>query len=352
MFGNYISVTKLDVSSLASSAQSSALEELAKARAGQASNSAAQAQNNDQKAEAPNDVNAYIGAMRPRLGDGSDLIDINQLKSDAAADSFESQALKQEAIVNKGVYYPLNFGSASNGAAQAQNSGQDVDSRNTVQARIDQPRYGINVGPPKADILVDKLDSTATGSSVQIQDLTEKAQVKKAVPSYCAPTKPGDASNAAAQAQNSGQDIDSGNRVNITENLGGWMPSPYLPDPSVTRLTSTSTGENVQLQQAAQEALASGWRGDASSTLVEAQNNGQTVDSGNRVTIDVNDRVNTFQMAVAERLNSASEATNLQDQSATQKSVSDYFGSADNAGTQGQNSAQDAGSGNWVNVTL
>jgi len=297
-------------------------------------------------------VNAYIGAMRPRLGDGSDLIDINQLKSNAAADSFESQSLKQEAIVNKGVYYPLNFGDAVNGATQAQNSGQDVDSRNTVRARIDQPRYGINVGAPKADIIVDKLDSTAAGSSVQIQNLTEKAEVKKAVPSYCVPTKPGDASNVAAQAQNGGQDVDSGNYVNITENIGGYMPSPYVPDPSVTRLTSTSTGENVQLQQAAQEALTSGWAGDASSGLAEAQNNGQTVDSGNRVTIDVNDRVNTFQLAIADRLDSASEATNLQDQSATQTSISDYFGGADNAGTQGQNSAQDAGSGNWVNVTL
>jgi hypothetical protein len=358
MFGNYITVAKLDTTSIGNNAQSQALEELAEARAEQAKNNAAQAQNNTQKAEAPNDVNAYIGTLRPRLDDGHDLIDISELTAKAAAESFESQGLKQDAAVEEKLgYYPFpSAASATNTAAQAQNSGQDVDSRNAINARIDHPAWGLEWGAPKADILVDKLDSAGSGSSVQLQDLAQKADVKEMVASFCAPITLGEASNAGAQAANSGQTVDSGNHVNITEHIGGYMPALVFPDPSVTRLTTTSTGENVQAQKAAQEALTAvqgAWGGaDASNELAGAQNSTQDVNSGNWVNMNVNDRVSTFQSAIAERLSSASTGTNLQDQAGTQKAISAYFGDADNLGTQGQNSAQDIGSRNWVNIQM
>jgi hypothetical protein len=358
MFGNYITVAKLDTTSIANNAQSQALEELAQARAEQAKNNAAQAQNSAQNADAPNDVNAYISTLRPRLDEGYDLIDISELTARGAAESFESQALKQDAVVEEKLgYYPsLSTANATNTAAQAQNSGQNVGSRNTISARIDRPAWGLEWGAPKADIFVDKLDSAGSGSSVQLQDLAQKADVKDMVASFCAPISLGDASNTGAQAANSGQTVNSGNHVNITEYIGGYMPSIVFPDPSVTRLTSTSAGENVQAQKAAQEAQTAAqgaWGGaDASNQLAGAQNSTQGVNSGNWVNMNVNDRVSTFQSAIAERLSSGSTATNLQDQAGTQKAISAYFGDADNLGIQGQDSAQDVGSRNWLNILM
>lgn len=357
MLGNLISISKLDATTIASSAQSEALEQLAKSRESYASNTSTAAQNNAQSATAPNVVNAHISAARPSVGWGKDLIDIKQLNSQASADSYESQGLKQDAIVKSPVaYYPSkNLGAALNTASQAQNSGQGVDSSNRVNARVDRPGWGLNFGAPTADILVDKLDSVATGSSIQLQDIAENAHVKASGP-YCPPAYPsGDAVNTASQAANSGQDVTSVNRVDITENIGGRYIRPWNPDPSVTRLNSTGAGENVQVQSAAQDALseARSYPGTtAANTLGQAQNSGQDVDSRNVVNMDVNDRVNAFQTAIAKTLNSATTATNLQDQSGTQSAQSTYRGSALNDGAQAQNSGQDADSGNWVNVQL
>lgn len=226
-----------------------------------------------------------------------------------------------------------------------------------IRARIDQPGYGLNNGTPTAEIFVDKVDSAASGKNTQLQDVAQDALVKRAGPKpyFCPPIPPsGHASNLADGAQNSRQDVDSSNRIDVTENIGG-RPRPYRPDPSVTRLNSDATGDNLQAQSAAQQAItnARNYAGaNASNVLSQRQNSAQDVDSGNRVNMVINDRRNLSQLAIGDLFHSASTATNIQDQAGAQSAESAFRGSAINSSGQSQWSDQDAGSGNWLNIRM
>ncbi len=355
--GNFILVKNITASSLASNVQNEISDQLAKAREAKADNYGKQNSDSNQKAKAPNDINANIGFNRPRLPYSKDLIDISNITSTAAADSLQNQGQTQAAEVGSPKapsYFGNHYGSAHNGSWQTQNSVQDVDSYNNIRARIDLPRMRRQ---PGAEIFVNKITSTATGSNVQVQDLVQDALVKKtpAPRPYCPPLRHGgSATNVADQVQNSRQDIDSKNYIDVRENIGG-RPMPRRVDPSVTNIASTALGDNIQAQSAAQTALdaaRSTGGTHAGNRFWGSQSSDQDVDSANVVNITVNDRVNAAQEIIAKKIDSTAVATNLQDSSLTQSAESAYRGSASNSGVQGQWSGQDANSGNWINTRM
>ena len=365
MLGNLIHITKINASSLTSGVQNENLDQLAKGREGNARSIANQAQDSNQKSKAPNEINAHIGLRRPRLAHTKDIIDISKIKSVASADSLENQAVKSESKVGSPVapsrpWASALFGNAYNGAWQKQNSGQDVDSVNDINPRIDQPGRELHVSYfPTANIFVDDIDSDASGTNVQVQDLDQDATVEKnptPYPFYCPPARPGGhASNAGDQIAHNAQDINSKNFVDVIENIGRRPLSVQGLDPTVTNINSKATGDNIQAQSASQDALTEARNlagANASSRLFEEQTNDQKVDSANVINMRVNDRVNAFQVGLVKKVNADSTAANLQDSTAHQSAASEWRGAGSNKGEQTQWSGQTSDGGNWINVNM
>ncbi|MDP6353651.1 MAG: hypothetical protein QF473_01015 [Planctomycetota bacterium] len=369
--GNLITVSKFNAGSLASSVQNEALDQQAKAREAKADNYANQAQDSNQLAKGPNELLAVIGIDRPRHPYTSDIIDVTDFDSKAQADNFGSQKAAQEAEAGEPktdipfiVTLPdgstaSQLGSTNNGVWQHQGALQDVDSHNTVETRIDQPSNYYSVsGYPLAHTFVDNMNSQAGGTNVQLQDLSSKGKVG---PNYLNPWCPpartvgGDSINDGDQVASNGQKIKSTNYIDVVENIGIEGERYDQGDPKVTNLNSAAAGDNVQAQSAAQDAKTAARTlsgADARSSLFESQSNDQDVDSANAVNMRINDRLNFFQSAIAHDYNSASSASNLQDQTASQKSESVWRGAASNRAEQGQWNGQTANSGNWLNVSL
>ena len=209
---------------------------------------------------------------------------------------------------------------ARNANRQGQNNNQLTTTPNKIQARLtaDRPRLNGHV-----DILaIDGVGSDADSDSFEGQGLQQEA-------------------------------------------LGGLPNLPYGFSTSSTHGMGANKGEQVQRSRqgsdadnhvtAAQDAKTAARTlsgADARSSLFESQSNDQDVDSANAVNMRINDRLNFFQSAIAHDYNSASSASNLQDQTASQKSESVWRGAASNRAEQGQWNGQTANSGNWLNVSL
>lgn len=369
--GNLITVSKLNANSLATSVQNGALDQQAKAREAKADNYANQVQDSNQKAKGPNELLAVIGIDRPRHPYTQDIIDVTDFDSRAQADNFGSQKTTQDAeagVPQTDIPFVVTLpdgstanqlGSTDNGVWQRQGALQDVDSHNTVETRIDQPsNYHSISGYPLAHTFVNNMNSQAGGTNVQLQELSSKGKVG---PNYlnpwCTPvqTVGGHSTSDADQVASNGQKIKSTNYIDVEENIGIEGERYEEGDPQVTNLNSAASGDNVQVQSAAQEAKTAArslFGADARNKLFESQGNDQDIDSANAVNMRINDRLNYFQSAIAHDYNSTSTASNLQDQNAAQKAESVWRGAASNRAEQGQWNGQTANSGNWLNVTL
>jgi len=360
-----VSVSDIYSTGLATSWQQDGKDQFAASNVWNARNASRQGQNNGQRATSPTDLTIRVGADRPRADGHVDIVDIQNIGAQAAADSFEAQGLNQQALASQpnatlGAAPSRLRGDTDNSGEQRQDSDQRADGSNHIVAFINQPGIGLtNAHLYGAEMYVNNVHGEGTTKGTQLQSIGQKAAVKKTAgeigdQSFTAAAESGgNAANNAEQAQQSDQRARGRNYLGLSINPAGAYCSPVQLAPYVGKVTHDSTADSLQGQSIDQAALASGDKEvneeDFEKKLNKIAYQGTGLMSGSGVTITPEKAQTKLQGAIDEQLSTGPEQGNQQTQVGDQHSEASNRARAKNRGAQNQLSDQEIGSSNrWL----